>query len=74
MELDPEAPGVLDTGLEELASLIDVLSRFFVSVITSTPFDFILAEAEAESGNGGVMQVYPVSHVGHMALRMGKNK
>ena len=46
LALDPEAPNVLDTGLEELAGLIDVLSRSSISVFTSALFDFILAEAE----------------------------
>jgi len=49
LELDPEAPGVLDTGLEELASPTDVLSRSSISVLTSALFDFILAAAEKEA-------------------------
>ena len=32
LELDPEAPNILDTGFEELASLIGVLSRPSISV------------------------------------------
>ena len=49
MELDPEAPNVFDTGLEELASPIDVLSRSSISVFASALFDFIPAEAEEEA-------------------------
>ena len=37
---------VCDTALEELASLIDVLSRSSISVFTSALFDFILTEAK----------------------------
>ena len=51
LNLDPEAPGILGTGLEEFASLIDVLSRPSFSVFTSALFDLILAEAR----NGGMV-------------------
>ena len=50
---DPEAPDLLDTGLAELASLIDVLSRPFTSVFTSTLFDSIRAEAEEAAREWG---------------------
>ena len=48
-DLYPEAPNVLDTGLEELASLFDVLSRPSISVFMSALFDLVLAEAKEES-------------------------
>ena len=52
-ELDPEAPNVFETGLEELASFIDELSISSISVFTSTLFDLILAEAEVDAQECG---------------------
>ena len=46
LELDPEAPNILDTGLEEFANLIGELSISPISIFTLTLFDFVLAEAE----------------------------
>ena len=50
---DPEAPSLLDTGLAELASFIDVLSRSSISGFTSTLFDSIRAEAEEAAREWG---------------------
>ena len=58
---DPEAPNLLDTGLAELASPIDVLSRPSISALTSTQFDSILAEAEGafQEWEGGCTRWLP---------------
>ena len=50
---DSEVLNLLDTGLAELASLIDVLSRYSTSVFTSALFDCILAEAEEAAQEWG---------------------
>ena len=42
LELNPEAPSVFETGLEELASLIDVRSRPSISFYTSSLYGHLL--------------------------------